>query len=95
MNARRAVTKTNRSLHATGHAHLAGRLRRLVQLTPPLVYRLLICWLLASLSLLPSPALAQSDGLVIQPGDRTLLTQLPRDVATSVIRVTNRSGTPA
>jgi hypothetical protein len=44
---------------------------------------------------LPAWALAQSNGLVVEPGDRTLLTRAPREVVTTVIRVTNRTGAGA
>ena len=51
--------------------------------------------LLLLLLTLPAWALAQSTGLVVEPGDRTLLTRSPREVATTVIRVTNRTGAGA
>jgi hypothetical protein len=53
----------------------------------------LLAWLLLALS--PSLALAQSNGLIVEPGGATLLNMSPREVATTVIRVTNRTGSGA
>ena len=50
-------------------------------------------WLL--FCMLPSLALAQANGLILEPGGPTLLSQSPREIATTVIRVTNRTGSAA
>jgi hypothetical protein len=51
--------------------------------------------LLAAVLLAPAPVVARDGGVTVMPADVSLLRKAPREIATSVIRVTNRTGAAA